>query len=167
MALVEYTVSESNYNIDDSITLIPGDQFILIGSVWKDFMGFTDFYVGAYSTAYNSISSLEGNFPPEIGKNDTYWKEMYLSQYTKLYKMKNNVQLNTPGVYTIRKGYNRNRGETTPYGTLTINVKANSPDIPVNINGSWKNAKASVNVNGTWKEVKEAYANVNGSWKKI
>lgn len=37
--------------------------------------------------------------------------------------------------------------------------------IPVNVNGTWKDATPYANVNGVWKEI-TVYMNVNGTWKE-
>lgn len=61
-------------------------------------------------------------------------------------------------------------------GTYTSNPVANGTyyfegsypaenNIPVNVNGTWKDSTPYANVNGAWKEV-TPYVNVNGTWKE-
>lgn len=44
--------------------------------------------------------------------------------------------------------------------------ESKSPEIPVNVSGSWKSSTPYVNVDGTWKEVTAVYVNVDGTWKE-
>lgn len=53
------------------------------------------------------------------------------------------------------------------YVRITV-IKAGNLNIPVNIDGIWKDSEAIyVNIDGVWKEVEAAFVNIGGVWKEL
>lgn len=108
------------------------------------FMGgqptFTGYSAGNLGTLYNQFVLV----------SDSYSTPVTATVYTTGWGSDNVFTIDIKGSWT-----------TFIYETIKLN-----PEIPVNVNGSWKNSTPYVNVNGTWKEVTAVYVNVNGTWKK-
>lgn len=163
MTEIEYIVTSDKLTLNDTIIINVGDSFKISYGTYRS--GGVDHFMGLYAQPkYDAPELVEGDYPPEIQKNDNFLRNK--GRY--VYYMRRYIQLNTVGTYTFVKGYATDYTDKgSKYGTLTLIVKKPTPTIPVNVSGSWKESEGSVNVSGTWKTIDNAYVNVNGVWKEI
>lgn len=180
--LLTVDIGDSVESIGNSDGASSGQSFSYCTSLTQITLGHNVNYI-AQQTFYNCREVEEIYFKgsaPTMGAYVMTFGSTSIYKYDNFCLATSQTYANTSNVYTtgwgsddiFTSGNSSVRGNFTTFNYLTWTPpepepESKSPEIPVNVSGTWKASTPYVNVGGTWKEVTNVYVNVNGTWKEV